>query len=43
MKPEKRDIVRFRHILDAIIKIQTFTEDVNEAEFRKNELIWSAV
>lgn len=39
----KNDDAYLHHILDSISKIEDFTEDINEKEFKTNELVQSAV
>lgn len=43
MKPEERDLVRVKHIHEAIINIQKFTRGLSESDFHNNELVQSAV
>lgn len=43
MKPESRDVERINHIYEAILAIQSFTDNVSEIEFRESALIQSAV
>lgn len=43
MKLDKRDLLRVQHIREAIVLILQFTHNIDEEDFRKNELIQSAV
>lgn len=43
MKREERDVVRVKHIYEAILLIKKFTKELNQNDFYQSEMIQSAV